>query len=102
MHVAIRRYEMPPELIPDIKAKIKSDFFPDIARISGFNAYYAIQTGSNQIATVSVFETEDGTDESTRIAAEFVQRFWPGQTKRLTVDEGETLLEQHVSMLSAP
>jgi hypothetical protein len=99
MHVAIRRYEMPPELIPDVKSKIQSEFLPDIARISGFNAYYAVQTGSSQIATVSVFETEDGTDESTRIAAEFVQRYWPGQTKRLTVDEGETLVEQHVSML---
>jgi hypothetical protein len=99
MHVAIRRYELPPELIPDIKAKIQSEFLPEIARVSGFNAYYAIQTGASQIATVSVFETEDGTDESTRIAAEFVQRFWPGQTKRLSVDEGHTLIEQHVSMV---
>lgn len=98
MHVAIRRYEMPPEIISDIKAKIQSEFLPDIVRVAGFNAYYAVQTAANQIATVSVFETEDGTDESTRIAAEFVQRYWPGQTKRLTVDEGQTLLEHHVSM----
>lgn len=99
MHVAVRRYEMPPELIPDIKAKIQSEFLPEIAHISGFNAYYAVQTSSSQIATISVFETEDGTDESTRMAAEFAQRYWPGQTKRLTVDEGHTLVEQHVSML---
>ena len=99
MHVAIRRYEVAPELMLDIKEKIQSEFLPEIGRIPGFNAYYAVQAGSSGLVTVSVFETEDGTDESTRLAAQLVQRYWPGQTKRLTVDEGETLVEQHVSML---
>jgi hypothetical protein len=98
MHVAIRRYELPAELMTDLKEKIQNEFVPEITRVSGFNAYYAVQTGSSEIATVSVFETADGTDESTRMAAEFVQRYWPGQTRRISVDEGETLVERHVSM----
>ena len=37
-------------------------------------AYYALNTGAGEIATVSVFEDQAGADESIRMAADWVRQ----------------------------
>jgi hypothetical protein len=48
-------------------------FFPLIAKVAGFVAYYGVQTGEDGWASISVFEAPAGTEESNRVAAEFVK-----------------------------
>ena len=48
-------------------------FFPLIKKVAGFVAYYGIETGEDGWASMSVFETPAGAEESNRVAAEFVK-----------------------------
>lgn len=97
MHVAIRRYETDASVMPEIKEKVETIFLPEISRIRGFVAYYAVNCGDGDLATVSVFETEEGTRESTRLSGEFAKKYFADKTHRLSVDEGELLVERHAS-----
>ena len=44
-----------------------------ITKVAGFVAYYGVETGEDGWASISVFETPAGTEESNRVAAEFVK-----------------------------
>jgi hypothetical protein len=78
MFATIRRYEI---LSPEADAKeqlldiIRQDFLPRVGELPGFDGYFVLDTGSRGIATVSLFETEEGIDSSTRLAAEAVTRY---------------------------
>ncbi len=49
-------------------------FIPIIKDADGFLAYYALNAGAGEIATVSVFEDQAGTEESVRMAADWVRQ----------------------------
>ncbi len=53
MFVAIRRYTTTGVNFDELKSSMDRDFLPKVAEISGFAAYYAVDSGANQIATVS-------------------------------------------------
>jgi hypothetical protein len=96
MHVAIRRYSLDAEVLRDLKARLEADFVPELKHVDGFISYYAVATGVDTLATVSVFETKDGERESTQRAAAFVKRNYPEtEIERITLDEGPCLVEYH-------
>ena len=96
MHIAIRRYSVDPELYTDLKERLEADFVPQLRHVHGFVSYYAIHTGNDALATVSVFETRDGERESTRLATEFVKRNYPDKSiKRVSLDEGNCIVDHH-------
>jgi len=80
MFATIRRYEI---LTPDADAGakeqlldiIRQDFLPRVSDLAGFDGYFVLDTGSRGIATLSLFETEEGIDASTRLAADAVTRY---------------------------
>ncbi len=80
MFATIRRYEI---LSPDADAGakeqlmdiIRQDFLPRVSDLPGFDGYFVLDTGSRGLATVSLFETEEGIEASTRLAAEAVTRY---------------------------
>lgn len=82
MFATIRRYEI---LTPgtDAGAKeqlldmIRQDFLPRVSDLPGFDGYFVLDTGSRGLATVSLFETEEGIAASTRLAADAVTRYAP-------------------------
>ena len=49
-----------------------------LGNITGFLAYYVIDTGEGELATVSVFETKTGEKESNRVAAGWVKETLSG------------------------
>ena len=71
MYASIRQYKTksPTEVADRVK-----DFLPIIKKEPGFIAYYAIDTGKNTVASVSVFETETGAEESNEVAAKWVRK----------------------------
>ena len=94
MYVAIRRYKLDPEAYGELQEKLETGFLPDVQQIDGFSAYYAVKTGPDTLSTVSVFETQEGERESTKLAAEFVRTQFPDtRVQRLAVDEGTCFAE---------
>lgn len=73
MHMAIRRYKAIPGVMEQIVQQVTSGFVPIISGTPGFVGYYLIDTGGDTLVTVSIFQDQAGTEESTRRAADFVR-----------------------------
>ena len=73
MYASIRKYktDAPGIIIPIIR----NEFLPMIKSIPGFISYYLIssETDSNDMTTVSIFETKDGALASGRMASDWVK-----------------------------
>ena len=74
MHLAIRRYQIDPASVDAVMQQINEGFTPLIKDADGFLAYYALNAGAGEIATVSVFEDQAGAEESIRMAADWVRQ----------------------------
>ncbi len=80
MFATIRRYEI---LTPDADSGakqqlidiIREDFLPRVSDLPGFDGYFVLDTGSRGLATLSLFETEEGIAASTKLAADAVTRY---------------------------
>ncbi len=73
MHVAIRHYKINvSHLDEELLDRIRNEFIPLIRPTPGFRAYRIIDTGANEIVTISVFDTEEGASASVEKAAEWV------------------------------
>jgi hypothetical protein len=80
MFISIRKYKLnsqDAETRGDLTRQISDLFLPQISKSPGFVSYYAVDTGSGTLATVSVFESQSGAEESNRQAADFVQKNLP-------------------------
>ncbi len=109
MFATIRRYQI---LTPDADAGakerlldiIREDFLPRVGDLPGFDGYFVLDTGSRGLATVSLFETEEGIDASTRLAADAVTRY--AHIARLSPPEitsGRVVMHRESSrLMSAP
>ena len=73
MHVAIRRYRTDPGSVDEVMRQVNEGFIPIIKDADGFLAYYALNAGAGEIATVSVFEDQAGAEESVRMAADWIR-----------------------------
>ena len=97
MYATIRRYTpktpTSQETIDDLKRRIESGFLPILQDVRGFHTYGAINVGNREIVTISIFEDQNGASESTRKAAEFVQKDpMRDQLGKPEVLEGEVLV----------
>jgi hypothetical protein len=91
MYVSMRLYDgvkFPDEAV----AKVRNEFLPLISKITGFQEYYAVKTGDDTMASVSVFKDKPGAEESVKVATTWVEknmsRFLPNPPKVLS---GETV-----------
>ena len=70
---------------------------PQISIAPGFVSYYAVDDGSGTLATVSVFETQSGAEESNRQAADFTKKNLPALVSGPPeITSGEVLASQTV------
>ena len=74
MFIAVRRYKVKPGSIDEIVRSVSEGFVPLISQTSGFMAYYAVDAGNDIIFSVSIFQDQAGADESTRLAADYVNQ----------------------------
>jgi hypothetical protein len=78
MYATIRRYtpktSTSQDDIEELKHRIEDGFLPIVQEVRGFHSYGAINVGNREIVTISVFDNKEGATESTRRAAEFVQK----------------------------
>ena len=74
MYTAIRKYYVVPGQVDEFMQRVQAGFLPIVSDVSGFIAYYALKVRNDEVATVSIFNTQDGAEESTRRAASWVER----------------------------
>jgi hypothetical protein len=91
MYVVVRRYTGASALV-DAMIERMQEVRDLIGTVPGFRAYYAARTGDGGgVATVTVCDSKDGTDESSRRAAEWVRANLAGASiQRPEITEGET------------
>jgi hypothetical protein len=65
---------MDPGSVDELMRRVNEGFVPIISRGAGFMAYYAVNAGGGVVASISVFETQAGADESNRMAADWVKQ----------------------------
>jgi hypothetical protein len=92
MHAVIRAYSGNSELA-DVLVAHKDEVRQVIGGISGFKAYYVLKL-SEGTSTVSLFESEEGAEESNRAAAAWLKENLPDLNVQAPyVTAGEVVLE---------
>jgi heme-degrading monooxygenase HmoA len=90
MYATVRTYSGAPGLA-DALVEREDDVRRLIGDIDGFRAYYLLRTADG-VVSVSVFDTEAGTDESIKAAAGFVGENMPELAVTPTVSSGEVIV----------
>ena len=98
MYISIRKYKLTsqdPKTRGELTRQINDLFLPQISKAPGFVSYHAVDTGSGTLATVSVFESQSGAEESNRQAADFVKKNLPALAKEAPeITSGEVIASQ--------
>ena len=97
MYATIRRYSTKTatgkDKIDEFKRRIEEKFVPAVQEIRGFHSYGVLNLVNNELLSISIFEDRQGAAESTRKAAEFVQKDpMRDQLSKPEVLEGELLV----------
>jgi hypothetical protein len=71
MHAAVRRYQVSDT--DALVSKVQEEFVGRVKGVDGFVGYYVIDGGDGAVASVTVGETEQAVEDSTRLAAEWVR-----------------------------
>jgi hypothetical protein len=75
MYVAIRQYGLlTNEPVDMVLQGIREGFIPIIKNAPGFLAYYALDSGSGTLTSISIFEDRAGAERSNRLAEDWVGR----------------------------
>jgi hypothetical protein len=74
MHATIRRYEGVDESRTDELVKnVDEKLLPRLSELPGFGGYYLIEAGNGVMSSISFFDSSAQTDESTRLAANWLR-----------------------------
>jgi hypothetical protein len=97
MYATIRRYSTKTaatqQNIDEFKRRIEEKFVPTLSDIRGFHTYGVLKSSDTELLSISIFEDRQGATESTRKAAEFVQKDpLKDQLSKPEVIEGELLI----------
>ena len=73
MYATVRRYEGVTDP-SEAGRRVAEGFVPIISEVPGFVAYYWIDAGDGVMLSTSVYETQDGAEQSNSKAAEWVKQ----------------------------
>ena len=74
MHASIRRYKVDSKSVGEVFQKANDGFVPTISTVPGFVGYYGLDAGNGELVTISLFKDQTGTQESERVAEEWVRK----------------------------
>ena len=72
MYTVVRRYEGATDS-PEAIRRVQEGFIPILREVPGFVAYYAADAGGGVIVSISIFQDQAGSEESTKRAADYVR-----------------------------
>jgi hypothetical protein len=74
MYGTIRRYDGIDQAHTDeLSKKVGETLIPRLSEVDGFRGFYLIEAGDGVMSSVNFFETLEQSDESTRIASNWVR-----------------------------
>lgn len=73
MHGVLRHYTLDPKNISEVVRRVADGGVPILKAIPGFVSYAMMDAGQGHLVTYSVYESEAGTEESTKKAAGWVK-----------------------------
>ncbi|HXY30808.1 MAG TPA: antibiotic biosynthesis monooxygenase [Gemmatimonadaceae bacterium] len=74
MYAVIRRYNIAPGSAASIAQKVNTELLPSLGQMPGFGAYYAIDPADGTMVSVSIFESREEADASTKAATDWVRQ----------------------------
>ena len=74
MYAVIRRYQFDQSASEALDRNLREHFVPRLKAMPGFVTYYWLNSGAGSGASLSVFDSREGAEESVRVAANFVQQ----------------------------
>ncbi len=90
MYAVIRRYQFDQSASEELDRKVREILVPLLKDVPGFVTYYWLNTGEGSGASLSVFESREGAEESVRVAANFTQQHFSGvRISKPEIIEGE-------------
>jgi hypothetical protein len=73
MQATIRRYEgVDAARTNEVVERVNETLVPQLRELPGFSGYYVIDAGNGVISSVSLFETLEQADESTKLVAAWI------------------------------
>jgi hypothetical protein len=98
MYAAIRRYTIQGTTAEEVARRAEDGIVPTLREVPGFLAYYIVGAAGDTVATVSVFETREAAEESTRLATDWVKRnLAPFVPHPPQITTGEVLVHAHAA-----
>jgi hypothetical protein len=74
MHAILRRYEgVEPSRTVELTRKVDNALIPKLKELPGFSGYYLIEAGNGVMTSISLFDTAEQADKSSRIASNWVR-----------------------------
>ena len=74
MYVTHRRYEgIDQSRIEELSRKVNESLLPRLSKLPGFQGYLLAEAGEGVVRSTSLFDTSSQAEESTRVAAEWMQ-----------------------------
>ena len=73
MHATIRRYEgVDATRMDEIADKVNETLVPQLRELPGFSGYFLIKADNGVVSSLSLFETPEQTDESTKVVTNWI------------------------------
>jgi len=73
MHATIRRYEgVDAARTNEVVEQVNETLVPQLRELPGFSGYYVIDAGNGVLSSISLFETSEQANESTKLVAEWI------------------------------
>jgi hypothetical protein len=73
MHATIRRYEgIDMTRMNEIVGKVNETFIPQVRELPGFAGYFLIEADNGVVSSISLFETSEQADESTKLVKNWI------------------------------
>jgi hypothetical protein len=74
MHGTIRRYEgVDKTRINEMVSNLEETLVPQLRELPGFFGYYLLEAGNGVVSSISLFETAEQADESTKLVAKWIR-----------------------------
>jgi len=74
MHATLRRYEgVESSRTVELTRKVDENLIPKLKELPGFSGYYLIEAGNGVMTSISLFDTAEQADKSSRIASNWVR-----------------------------
>jgi hypothetical protein len=74
MHATVRRYEgVDVSRTDELTTKVNENLIPSLSKLPGFSGYYLIEAENGVMTSISLFDTSEHGDESTRLVSNWVR-----------------------------